>query len=110
ELEAQPHVYIPLAQDAGWGATLVVRARSGRAEALLRSVRAAIARVDPDRPVNRVRTLAGIGREATSRPRMRAAIVGAFAALALGIGVLGVFAVTAFSVEQRLREFGVRMT
>ena len=27
EFEAQPHVYIPLAQDAGWDATLIVRAR-----------------------------------------------------------------------------------
>ena len=109
EIEAQPHIYIPLAQDPGWAATLVVRPRAGRAESLTADVRAAIARVDRDRPVTKVRSLAGIGREATARPRLRAVVVGAFAALGLGLGALGVFAVIAYSIEQRMQEFGVRM-
>ena len=109
EIEAQPHVYVPLAQDPDWAVTLVVRPRAGRAESLTADVRAAIARVDRDRPVSKVRSLSGIGREATARPRLRAVVVGVFAALGLGLGALGVFAVIAYSVEQRAQEFGIRM-
>jgi putative ABC transport system permease protein len=56
-----------------------------------------------------VRTLAEIGEQATSRPRFRAVLVGTFAALALVLALVGVFGLIGYSVQQRLREFGVRV-
>ena len=44
-----------------------------------------------------------------SKTHLDEEVLGAFAVLAFGLGVLGVFAVTAYSVQQRLREFGVRI-
>jgi putative ABC transport system permease protein len=55
------------------------------------------------------RTIATIAHEATARPRFRAVLVGAFAFLALTLATVGVFGVLSQLVQQRMREFGVRI-
>jgi putative ABC transport system permease protein len=102
-------VYVPLAQNAWWNASLVVRPDRGDAAALTGPVRAAVARVDRERPLLGVRTMATIVDEATARHRFRAVLVGAFAGLALLLAMVGVFGVLSQSVQQRMREFGVRI-
>ena len=76
-----PHIYVPLAQNTWYTASLIVRPASGSAEALAAPVRAALARVDPTRVLARVRTLEAISDDATARQRFRAVLVGGFALL-----------------------------
>ena len=89
-------------------------ASSGRSpatrEALAPSIRAAISRVDKEQlvSVRSVMTLDDIARAATGRHRFRAVMVMAFAALALVLAMVGVFGILAYSVQQSVRDFGVR--
>jgi putative ABC transport system permease protein len=109
ETEDPVQVYVPIAQNAWSFTSLVVRPANGRAEALTTAVRQAVARVDDQVPLTRIRTLDEVAQEATARPRFRAVLVMTFAGLALLLAMVGVFGILAYSVQQRSREFGVRI-
>ena len=102
-------VYLPLAQ-LPWGDVyMVARAANGPAETLTPLIRSIVARHDPNTPVRRDRTLEFLSAQSTASYRFRAAIVGTIATLALVLAMIGVFGVLAYTVQQRQREFGVRV-
>jgi putative ABC transport system permease protein len=103
-------VYTPLAQNPIGDIYLLVTPIEGRAEALTSTVRAAIGRIDRKQlvSVRDIMTLEGVTQEATARYRFRALMVGGFAGLALLLAMTGLFGTLAYTVQQRVREFGVR--
>jgi putative ABC transport system permease protein len=110
ELKDFVQLFTPFAQDLSDDVYLVIRPKSGRAEALTSAVRAAISRVDKEQlvSVREIRTLEDIERTVNGPHRFRAVLVVAFAALALVLAMVGVFGILGYSVQQHVRDFGVR--
>jgi putative ABC transport system permease protein len=101
-------VYVPAAQSPWVMANLIVRTAADPAR-MVEQVKRAIARVDPTQAVSQVRTMAQVAEQSTARPRLRAQLVAAFAVLSMVLAAVGIFSVLTFTVQQRAREFSVRL-
>jgi putative ABC transport system permease protein len=103
-------IYVPMAHDLSDDVLLLVRPKSGDASALTASVRAAISRIDREQlvSVRDITTLEDVEWAASGRHRFRAVMVASFASLALVLAMVGVFGMLAYTVQQRIRDLGVR--
>jgi putative ABC transport system permease protein len=111
--EPEPMIYLNHAQIAsgnlGAGRVMSVVVRAAEPERLPTVLRATVAELDPRLPLSDLLTFEEVVARSVARPRLTANLLGAFAALALLLAMVGVWGVVSYDTARRTREIALRL-
>jgi putative ABC transport system permease protein len=106
--KVQPEMYTT--PPGHWGNTVHINVRSSQPAAFLAPLlRQTVAALDRELPLDDIRTLNQVVRDATTGERAVAGLVDFFMAIALGLVAVGLYGTLSYHIVQRTREIGVRL-
>lgn len=106
--EPKPEMFVPLSQFPPDTLNVAVRTQV-ELGSFAATLRHSVTAIDANLPLFEVHTMEERLFESVAQPRFRTILLGVFAALALVMAVVGLYAVMAVSVAQRTHELGIRI-
>ena len=104
----QPTMFLPYAQHADGGMSLVVRA-SRDPTTIIASVREVVRTVDPSIPIYDIATMEERVSRSLFAQRLSSGLIAVFAVMALVLATVGVYGLIAYTVAERRHEIGIRL-